>query len=229
MGARGGGSALPARPTKVTRAADRGLGGGARAGDDGFFLDGVPFAAGLAAAGPFRGDGAAGLADEAGGGFGHGGWMACGRASGRVGSSWWVNAVLAGAGQGLPKKVGTRGGARVGLWPGLARDRPGRLSVQRASSRLEAFGSEGIALPPGPRIPWRGPKKPQGRCCCAAHSEPEFALRPSQLTLVLAIQRRLRGARHRFPACWAFRYRFPKLVIFCASTSDETADVGLTR
>ena len=36
-----------------------------------FLGDGVPLAAGLAVAGPFRGDGAAGGADEAGGGFGH--------------------------------------------------------------------------------------------------------------------------------------------------------------
>ena len=40
-------------------------------GAGGFLGDGVPLAAGLAAAGPFGGDGAAGGADETGGGFGH--------------------------------------------------------------------------------------------------------------------------------------------------------------
>ena len=54
-------------------AAGRCFGGGAGPGGDCFFDDGVPLAAGLATAGPFGGDGAAGLADEAGGGFGQGG------------------------------------------------------------------------------------------------------------------------------------------------------------
>ena len=55
---------------EIDRPADRCLGGRARAGGDDFFLDSVPFTAGFAAAGPFRGDGAAGLADETRGGFG---------------------------------------------------------------------------------------------------------------------------------------------------------------
>ena len=50
--------------------ANRRLGGGAGAGDDGFLLDSVPFAADFAAASPFQGDRAARLTDEAGGGLG---------------------------------------------------------------------------------------------------------------------------------------------------------------
>jgi hypothetical protein len=73
------------------------LGGGiphrAGAGDDGFFLDGVPFAAGLAAAGPFGGDGAAGPADEASDGFSH-------RVGTGVGGSSGVDARLGWVGQG---------------------------------------------------------------------------------------------------------------------------------
>jgi hypothetical protein len=44
----------------------------ARTRRGGVFLDGVPFAAGLAPPDPFRGDGTAGLADEARDGFGQG-------------------------------------------------------------------------------------------------------------------------------------------------------------
>ena len=65
---RGGGFALEADE------GDPAVGGGlrgVRAGFDGFLDEGVPFAAGVAAAGPLGVDGAAGLADVAGSGFSH--------------------------------------------------------------------------------------------------------------------------------------------------------------
>ena len=58
------------QPDECHTLAGGSLRGSAGPGSDGLGFDGVPFAAGFAAAGPFRRDGAAGLANEAGGGFG---------------------------------------------------------------------------------------------------------------------------------------------------------------
>jgi hypothetical protein len=73
--ARGGAAVSPLSPT-IGRgrppAAGPPLPGGAGAGLGGFLDDAVPGAAGGALARPFGRDRAAGLADVAGGGFGHG-------------------------------------------------------------------------------------------------------------------------------------------------------------
>ncbi len=85
----GGGSAgrrlgFAGQADEGNASAGRGFRGGA--GARGFLDDGVPLAAGFAATGPFGCDGAAGLADEAGYGAGHGaGFTPLGGVPGRGG------------------------------------------------------------------------------------------------------------------------------------------------
>ena len=101
-GARGGGSARAGETDEGDTPARTALGGGTGTRGDRFLDDGVPLAAGFAAAGPLRADGAAALADEAGGRLGQ--W-----ASGAIGGQHDLatGCVLHGADQQPPLALAT--------------------------------------------------------------------------------------------------------------------------